>query len=89
VILFELADSVARCFDQFATVAFASATRTHAEDVQVKLRRFGFSGDRIVGITGLLGGRPLQRYIQFPRLGAVIKDSHADRLPFFSNTSAF
>jgi outer membrane protein assembly factor BamB len=47
----ELAGSIAPRFDQFATIAFALATRTHAEGIQVKLRRFRFRGDRIVGIT--------------------------------------
>jgi hypothetical protein len=55
----ELTGPIAPRFDQFATVAFALATRTHAEGIQVKLRRFRFGGDRIAGITRLLGGGAL------------------------------
>ena len=40
----ELTGSIAPRLDQFATVAFALATRTHAEGIQVKLRRFRFRG---------------------------------------------
>src|ERR1700756_1915347 len=79
----ELAGSIAPRFDQFATVTFALATRTHAEGIQVKLRRFRFGGDRIVGITRLLGGSALQRYIQLSGFGAAIEDSHPDHLAFF------
>jgi len=41
--------------DQFATVAFALATRTHAEGIQVKLRRFRFGGDTVATLSGLTG----------------------------------
>jgi hypothetical protein len=47
----ELTGPIAPRFNQLATVAFALATRTHAEGIQVKLRRFRFGGDRIVGIA--------------------------------------
>ena len=85
----ELTGPIAPRFDQFATVAFALATRTHAEGILVKLRRFRFSWDRIVGITSLLGGSALERYIQLSGFGAVIEDSHPDHLPFFFHHQAF
>jgi len=79
----ELAGPIAPRFDQFATVAFALATRTHAEGIQVKLRRFRFGGDTIIGITRLLSGRALERCIQLSGFGAVLEDSHPDQLPVF------
>ena len=60
----ELTGPIAPRFDQFATVAFALATRTHAEGIQLKLRRFRFGGNTIIGIPRLPGARALEQCVK-------------------------
>ena len=78
----ELAGPIANHFDQFCDRSFAWQ-RGLTLSAHLKTPTLPLPGDRIIGITRLLGASAPQPYIRLPGFSTVIEDSHPDQLLSF------
>jgi hypothetical protein len=76
-----LTSPLAHGFDQLPANSSSLAIAIHANGIQIKLVRFGFSWDFILGTARSLLGGSFQRFIQLPGDRSIIADGDTDYAP--------